>query len=169
MMVLTIITLLISFLLQGIMSNLLNYNINNPSWFITVYTLITLLILAPYFENTKKRILIIIIVGLLIDMVYTNTGIISIFTFIATYYFSKLFHFFFPYNLLTINISNLICIFIYNILTFILLFILNYDRYSFMTLLKALSHSILMTIIFTSIMYTLIETITNKFELKEIK
>ena len=169
MIILSIITLIFSFLLQGIMSNFTSQNLNNPTWFITIYPLINLLILIPFIESDRKKIIIIIIIGLLIDIIYTNIPFLSVFLFIIAYYISKTFHFFFPYNLLTINISNLIAILIYHIITFITLTLLIYDNYGLHILLKVLSHSIIMTIIYSSIIYLLVDAITKKLNLKDIK
>ncbi len=169
MMLLSIITLIISFLLQGISSNYLGFSLEHMSWLLTIYPLVNLLILVPYFENKKKYFTLMIIFGIIIDITYTNTIILNTSVFILAYYFSKFFHFFFPYNLFTINISNILSIFLYHITCFIFLIIVNYDSYTFMTLLKILSHSILMTIMYSSIIYLLIRYINQKFDLKEIK
>ena len=169
MIILSIITLTISFLLQGIISNYLGYNLNNLSWLITIYPLINLLILVPHFENSKKKIALIAIIGLLTDMFYTKTGVLNVFLFLTIYYFSKSFHSFFPYNLLTINISNILSITLYHLITFIFLTLLKYNNYGLIILLKILSHSIIMTIIYSSIIYLIIDYIIKKLNLKEIK
>ena len=169
MIALSIIVLLISLLIQGIMSNYLGYTYLDLSIFSTMYVLIALLILNPYFENKKKYFLILIIFGLVMDIVYTNTFILNVCLFIIVYYFSKSFHFFFPYNWITISVSNLLSIFLYHIISFLFLNILKYDVYTFSNLLKILSHSILMTIIYTNIIYTIVVFVKQKFQLKEVK
>ena len=169
MMILAIVTLLFSFLVQGIISNYIGYSINHLSWFLTIYPLINLLILIPYFQEQKKNLLLVIVFGLFMDIVYTNTFILNACLFTLIYYFSKCFHFFFPYNLFTVNISNLLSIFLYHIISFLFLLLLRYDHYSFMVLVKMLTHSVVMTIIYTSIMYLLIHFIYDKLDLKEIK
>ena len=169
MIIVSIITLLISSLLQGMVSNYIGYSFNKLSWLITIYPLINILILTPYFENKGKHIILIIIFGLLTDIVYGNTLILNTSIFLACYFVSKSFHTFLPYNLLTINISNILNIFLYHIINFLLLIILKYDNYTWKILLKLMTHSIIMTIIYSSILYLLIEFIYKKFELKEVK
>lgn len=169
MIIVALINLIISCVFQGTISNFLGYTYSSLSLFSTIYPLITLLILNPYFENKRKYLLLLIIFGLITDVAYTNTLLLNITLFIIAYYFSKLFHFFFPYNLFTINISNVLSIMIYHIITFILLVILNYDYYSLSVLSKILSHSILMTIIYTSITYILVRFTYKRLELKEVK
>lgn len=169
MMIISVIILLISTFIQGIASNYLGYSYNNLSIFSTVYVLIALLILNPYFENKKKYFTLLIVFGLIIDITYANTSILNTCLFIICYYLSKNFHFFFPYNWLTVSISNLICVFTYHIISFLFLNILKYDTYTFSNLLKILSHSILMTIIYSNIIYIITSFVNKKFQIKEVK
>ncbi len=169
MIIVSIITLIFSYLVQGIISNYLGYTYANLSIFSTIYVLISLLVIRPYFENEKKYLLLLIIFGLLMDITYTSTFILNICFFITVYYFSKAFHFFFPYNFFTINISSLLSIFIYHILSFLFLLILKYDSYSIQMLLKILTHSVIMTLLYTSFLYFITTFIQKKLELKEVK
>lgn len=169
MIIISIITLILSTIIQGIMSNYLGYTYLDLSMFSTLYILVTLLVLNPYFENKKKYLIILIIFGLIMDIVYANTFILNTCLFLIAYYISRSFHFFFPYNWLTMSISNLLCVFAYHIISFLFLSILNYDSYTFLTLLKILSHSILMTIIYTNIIYAFLVLLKQKFQLREVK
>ncbi len=169
MIIISIISLIFSFLIQGISSNYLSSGLRNLSLFLTIYPIINLLILTPHFENNKKILLLVIVTGILVDTIYTNTFMLNACIFLAVFYVAKYFHFFFPYNLLTINISSLISIMLYHIINFLFLSIIRYDNYSIQILLSILSHSILMTIIYTSILYLIIEWLVNKLELKEVK
>lgn len=169
MMLTSIIILILSLLIQGTASNYLGYTYANLSIFSTIYVLIALLILNPYFENKKKYFLLLTIFGLIIDITYTHTFLFNVCLFIMCYYISKCFHFFFPYNLVTISVSNTISIFAYHIVSFVILTILKYDAYSISNLSKILGNSILMTIIYSNILYILITLIMKKLELKEVK
>lgn len=169
MMLTSIITLLISTFIQVTISNYLGYTYNNLSIFSTIYILIAILILRPYFENKKKYFTLLIIFSLIIDITYTNTLFLNTFLFIICYYISKIFHSFFPYNWLTISVSNLICITIYHTLTYLFLTILKYGIYQVSNLTKILSHSILMTIMYSIIVHVALSFVTKKLQLKEVK
>lgn len=169
MILVSIITLTLSVIIQSITSNYIGYTHTSLSIFSTIYILISLLILNPYFENKKKYFILLIIFGLLTDLLYTNTTIFNTILFIACYFISKVFHFIFPYNWLTISVSNLICISFYHIISFIFLNILKYDVFSISNLSKILYSSIIMTFIFSIIIYLGLEFITKRFNLKEIK
>lgn len=169
MMILTVISLIFSCFIQGIVSNYLGYTYSTLSIFSTVYVLITLLVFYPYFENDKKYLILLIIFGLIVDIVYANTLIFNTCLFVVVYFFSKTFHHFFPYNFFTINLSNLLGILIYHILSFSFLYILGYDAYQISMLFKILSHSILMTVFYTSFLYGIINFIQKKLSLREVK
>ena len=169
MMLLAIIITTISTLIQGTISNYIGYTHQNLSLFFTLYVLICLLIIQPYFDNKKKYFSLLIIFGLVIDITYTDTLFLNTSLFIIGYYFSKAFHFFFPYNLFTINISNLLSIFLYHIISFLFLSISQYDNYSIEVLLKVLSHSIIMTGIYTTILYCTVLFIKEKLRLENVK
>lgn len=169
MMVVSIISLVISCIVQSIFSNYLGYTYLELSIFSTLYVLINLLVLKPYFENEKKYLLLVVIFGFIMGICYTDAVIFNVFLFVFTCYFTKVFHFFFPYNLLTINISCVLSICLYHIVTFIFLFLLKYDYYTIYMLLEVLTHSILMTFVYTSLIYCLLSFLSRKLDLREIK
>ena len=168
-MIYIIIHVIISFLLDGLLSNHIDTNIINPSYFLTIYTLVSLTIIYNYFENDKKYLYILIIVGILFDIVYTNTLLLNVFIFLVIYLFIKSINYYIPNNLFTINIKSLIAITIYHILTYILLLMANYYHYSLKFLGIILSRSIIMTIIYTSISYLIFKKIFFKKYDKKIK
>ncbi len=169
MLITSIISLIISTMIQGTTSNILNYLISNLSILYTSYILINLIIIMPYFENKNKYIIILIIFGLIIDIAYTNTFILNTVIFIALYLLNKIYFKILPYNLFTINISSLLSVIMYHIISFTILSAINYDNYNIIMLLKVISHSILMTIIYTTILYLIINYIYKKFELRNVK
>lgn len=169
MMIFSIVLLVVSFFLQGIMPSTIGYTNSFLSMFSTIYILITLLLIYPNFENQNKFLLLLIIFGLLVDLVYSNTLIFNTCLFYLIYKLSKTFHFLFPYNLFTINLSNLLGIYLYHIISFLSLSLLNYDNYNFIILIKSLLNSTIMTIIYSSFIYLIMFFIKQRFDLKEIK
>lgn len=169
MIIVSVISLLFSLLIQGLMSNFFEYTIDNLSIFSAVYVLINLVVLMPYFEDNKKILIILIIFGLLMDMVYSNTCIFCTCIFLVIFYFNKMLNFFFPSNLLTINIFSILSMIVYHVLTFIFLVILKFDSYGIFVLLKVIGCNIIMTIIYTTILYFLISFVYKKFDLKIVR
>jgi hypothetical protein len=169
MIIISVISLIISLFLQGLMSNFLGYTISNLSIFSTIYILVNIVVLQQYFENDKKSLILIIIFGMLFDIVYSNTFILSTCIFITLFYLNKLLSFFFPYNILTINVFSLLSVFIYHLITFIFLKILIFDSYGIINLIKILGCNIIMTLIYTTILYYIIGHIYKKFNLKIVR
>ena len=168
-MIIIIIYTIISFLLDGLLSNFISIDIINPSYFKTIYSLISLVVIYNYFENDSKYLKILIVVGFLFDIVYTNTPLLNIFLFFTIYLVIKQLNIYIPNNILTINIKSLLAITIYHMLSYLILLLVNYNNYSFELLLTILSRSIVMTIIYTTISYLLIKKIYFKFYDKKIK
>ena len=169
MMILSVVVLLFSYLFQMISSNYIGYIYHDLSFLTTIYILVALLVVRPYFENEKKYLVMLVVVGFLMGITYTNAVFLNICLFLVVYYFTKFFHFYFPYNYLTINISTLIGIFIYHIFSFLFLYMVGYDHYHVGILLEILFYSIPMTILYTTLVYFLVDAIYHRLGLREVK
>ena len=77
-MIVAVIYVIISFLLDGLVSTILPLNLTNPSIFKTIYSIVALVIIYNYFDNKQKYLKILIILGIFFDIVYTNTFILNI-------------------------------------------------------------------------------------------
>ena len=158
-MIVAIIYVIISFLLDGLMSNLLPFNLVDPSYLKTIYSVISLVIIYNYFDNKQKYLKILIVLGIFFDIVYTNTFILNIVVFLVIYIILSIVDYIIPTNIITINIKSISCIFLYHILTYITLLLANYNSYSIKLLGIILLRSIIMTIIYTSISYLIMNKI----------
>lgn len=168
-MIISIIYLVVSFLLEGIMSNIFPSTLSNISYFTTIYIIISFAIIYPYFDNDKKFFILIFIFGILFDILYTSTIFVNTFIFIIIGIVIKILYNVLPENVFMTNIISYIGIIIYHILSFIILMIIGYMDYSIILLFNIIIHSIFMTIIYTSISYFVIKFIYNKFDIKYIK
>lgn len=169
MIILSVIIFLISFLLQGLISNVHNYTIIHMSIFSAIYLLLALVVLQPYFENDKKFITILLVFGILFDITYTNTFVLNTCIFIIIFYLNKFLNFIFPYNLFTVNMFALISMIVYNVITFIFLTVFKFDSYGFLILLKIIACNIFMTVTYTTIIYYIVLWCSKKFKLKTVK
>ena len=158
-MIVAIIYVIISFLLDGLMSNLLPFNLVDPSYLKTIYSVISLVIIYNYFDNKQKYLKILIVLGIFFDIVYTNTFILNVVVFLVIYIILSIVDYIIPTNIITINIKSISCIFLYHILTYITLLLANYNSYSIKLLGIILLRSIIMTIIYTTISYLIMNKI----------
>ena len=115
MIYVSVISLFVSFLLQGLMSRVLDFNIMSLSIFWTIYVVVNIVVLQQYFEYDKKFLIIIVAFGLLMDVVYSSTALLNVFVFVIIFYLNKFLTFFLPYNLLTVNLFAVISVFVYHI------------------------------------------------------
>ena len=165
-MIISIIYLVFSFLLEGIMSNIFPSTLSNISYFTTIYIIISFAIIYPYFDNDKKFFILIFI---LFDILYTSTIFVNTFIFIIIGIVIKILYNILPGNVFMTNIISYVGIIIYHILSFIILMITGYGDYSIILLFNIIIHSIFMTIIYTSISYFTMKFMYNKFDIKYIK
>ena len=168
-MIISIIYLIISFLFDGIMSNYFPSTFSSISYFTTIYIVIAFVVIYPHFNNDKKYFILLLIFGILFDMIYTSTILINVIIFIVVGIVAKILYNIFNDNLLMTNIISFISIVVYHLLSYIILLIINYNNYSIILLLRIIGHSVITTIIYTSISYLLIKYIFNKFNIKYIK
>ena len=168
-MIISIIYLVFSFLLEGIMSNIFPSTLSNISYFTTIYIIISFAIIYPYFDNDKKFFILIFIFGILFDILYTSTIFVNTFIFIIIGIVIKILYKILPGNVFMTNIISYVGIIIYHILSFIILMITGYGDYSIILLFNIIIHSIFMTIIYTSISYFIMKFMYNKFDIKYIK
>src|SRR5574344_2135808 len=72
-MVVSIILIIISFIMDGVLTNFLPYNINSLSLFTPLLTVTILVLIYPFFYHKEKQYFIIsIILGFIYDLFYTN-------------------------------------------------------------------------------------------------
>lgn len=160
-MISVIIYIVVSFLLDGIFSNYVGINLVDPSYFRTIFTIISLVVIYEYFSNKKKYYLILCIFGMLFDIVYTNTFILNIIIFLIISFVIYRLDEYMPSNILTINIKSYTCIAIYHIVSYIILLLANYNSYSLKLLGIILGRSILMSVIYASISYFIMKRLLN--------
>ncbi len=168
-MIVSIIYIIISFILENIMSNIFVTTLNNVSTFTTIYTIIALVVIYPYFASDKKYFLLVIIFGFLFDTIYTSTILLNLTIFLVISLLIKTLNNIISDNIIMTNIISLISVATYHILTFIILNIVTSKSYSIILLGKILTHSIIMTIIYTSISYIIIKYLYSRLSIKQIK
>lgn len=168
-MIISIIYLAIALFLEMLMSNFFISTLGSSSLFITVYTIISFVIIYPYFNNDKKYFILVLVFGILFDILYTSTYFFVPLLFIILGMGIKFLYNIFPENIFMTNLISLIIITLYHILSFVILNIFSTISFSFITLFNAILGSIIMTIIYTSISYYVMSFIYDRKKVKLIK
>lgn len=168
-MIVSIVYLIVSFLLESVMTSVFPTTFGDVSYFSTIYTIIAFVVLYPYFSNEKKYYILIIIFGCLFDVLYTSTILINLVLFIVIAFVIKILNNLISDNIFMINIISIISIVVYHTLTFIILNLTTSGVYGISLLFDIVIHSIIMTIIYTSISYAIIKFIYGRLDIKQIK
>lgn len=156
----------ISFYLDGIVSNFISINTDllNP-----LLTLVTLIIIYPYFyNNEKKYYLICFLVGILYDIIYTNTLGLNAIIFLIIGFFVKKINIFISNNFINVSFISLIIIILYRVISFFILILIGYINLDFNKLLHSITSSLLLNIIYTIILYLITDNISRKKHITKI-
>ena len=168
-MIVIIIYAIISFLLDGLLSNYMSVGITDPSYFRTIFSVVALVIMLNYFDEKRKYLYVLVSLGLLFDIVYTNTFLLNTFIFYLIYFIMHKLNYLMPNNLFTISLKAYLAICLYHVLSFFILMVADYGNYQTSLLGNILLHSIISTIIYASVSYVLVKKIYFKSYSKKIK
>lgn len=158
------VVIILSFLFDGIFSNL----ITNNSLLVPFFSLVCLLILYPYFNSNNGRFVIISgIVGLFYDIIYADSIFVNTFIFIIISIFIIRMSEYANYNLLNLCVLTIISICLYRVLSYLLLCIVGYLNFNEIILMKGICNSLIINIIYCIILYFITDYIGRKFKLRK--
>lgn len=149
---------MISFFLDGILSRYILPN----SLFLPLFTIVSLVIIYPYFNNDNFRYFkFIAIIGLLYDIAYFNTLFYNFFIFIALGFIIGLINYLLSNNIYTNILMTVVSITAYRIITFLITIIFK-TSYSLSELLQSIYSSLILNIIYCLIIYVITEIYSKK-------
>ncbi len=164
-MIISIIIVIISLVLDGILSNFLPYLVNDLSLFTPLFTLVSIFIIYPFFKKKEKKYLItIFIIGVIYDLFYTNllffNGILFFIIGLLTIYSYKIYEM----NFIKLLVYIIIVISLYEVLTASILLIFNIVSITFYKVIYKISHSLILNIIYGELLYLIIKKIPVKYK-----
>lgn len=163
-MIVTVI--IVSFLLDGVLSNLISIN----SLFVPFFSLVCLLVLYPYFNgNIKNFITVSALVGLFYDIIYTDSIFVNTFAFLALSLFIVKINEYVNSNILNICNLSVIIIFIYRVFSYLILCMVGYSNFDFNTLIRGIYSSLIINVLYTAVLFKLTNYLCEKYKLKRIK
>ena len=164
-MLVSIIIILISFMIDGILTNFLPYEVGNLSLFTPLTTIVALIICYAFFYRKEKNYYILaFIVGILYDIFYTNLLFLDGFIFLIISFFITKIYKISGFNFIWILIDILISIIIYECSIALVILIFNLVPMSFNRLLYKIGHSIIFNIIYGEILYFIIKLLPKKYK-----
>ena len=160
-----IIIMILSLLLDGILTNYLSYLPNDLSLFTPSLTLISIFLIYPFYrKNIKKYLITIFILGFLYDLFYTNLFFYNAIIYLLLGYLIG-----FIYKNLEISfIRNLfylpLIIILYESINALIILIFHFVPITLDKLIYKISHTLLLNIIYAEIIYLLIKIIPKKYK-----
>ncbi len=149
---------ILSFLLDGIISN---FNLGLP-----LFTLLSLIIIYPYFRNKDENFLMTCgIIGLMYDFVYTDTLLFNFLMFIMMGICIKFIFYRLSNSLLNISLISIAYIAIYRLISYIILFLAGYMSFNMTLLFKGIYQSLIINIIYVILMYLITHYYSRKYHI----
>lgn len=162
---LPIIIIITSIILDGLLTNYLPYLVNDLTLFTPMLTLVTIFIIYPFYrKKIKKYYLIVFIIGITYDLLYTNLLFFNAILFLIIAYISRFIHKNYEVTYLRIIIYIPVLIIVYESLTALIILIFNLVPITFERLYYKITHSLLLNIIYVEIITLIINLLPNKFK-----
>ena len=156
--------IIISFILDSIISNFISLN----SLFMPLFTLMSLIIIYPYFNgNIKRYFITCFVTGLCYDLIYTDTIIIHAVLFLIIGFIIVKLNQFFSNNYLNVMVMAVICIIIYRFMAYNLLLITANVSFNVLALVKSIYQSLILNLIYIVLLFMITDQISFKFKIKK--
>ena len=161
----SLVIIVISILLDGILSNFLPYLYTNLSIFTPLLTLISIFMIYPFFKKKEKTYFIIIfIIGIIYDLLYTNLLFFNGVIFVLLGLLIKNIYKRYEITPLRLILYLIILITSYETLIGIILLIYNVVPVTFYKVFYKIINSLLLNIIYGELIYLIIKIIPKKYK-----
>ena len=159
----SIIIIIISILLDGILTNYLPYLVNDLSLFTPLLTLVSIFIICPFFRKSEKTYYILaFIIGIIYDLLYTNLLFFNGVLFLAIANISKYIYKNYEITSLRLIVYTIILITIYESMIGIILFSFQLVPITFYKVIYKIGHSLLLNIIYAELLYLVLNKILKR-------
>ena len=158
-----LIILILSFILDGILTNFLPYI--ELSLFTPLLTLVSIFLIYPFYKKTELRYFVtLIILGILYDLFYTNLLFFNAILFLINGFITKIIYKNLDINFIKLIIYIIGIIIIYELTTGLIIFIFNLVPITITKILYKITHSILLNVIYAELIYLVLKIIPKKFK-----
>ena len=156
----------ISFLLEGLVSNLVPLN---SLLFQNCFTLMSLLVLYPYFFH-KNNIYyaLAFVAGVFLDVTYMNTIFLQGLLFLSIAFLIQYLNAYISSHALNLVFLSIIIVIFYRTISYFILIVIGVKTFSFLTYAQSITSSLLLNIAYTLVLYYLMEFLKNKFNLTKV-
>lgn len=162
---LTSIILTISIILDGVLTNYLPYLVNDLSFFTPLLTVVSIFILYPLNRKKETKFFIIMfIVGIIYDLLYTNLLFLNGLLFVLITLISKIIYKNFETSYFKLIIYTILVIIVYETVYAGILLIYRIVPITLYKLIYKISHTLILNIIYTELLYFIINKLPKKYK-----
>lgn len=154
--------LIVSFLLEGVVSNFVPVN----GFFAPLFTLITLIVIYPLFDENSNYYKYAFITGLAYDLFYTDTIIFHAIVFCFMAFLITRMNLVLTDNYINVLIIIAICILIYRCFTYCLFVLVSSITFDIIALILSVLKSLLLNLIYSAIIFFVVKKIQKKYKYK---
>ncbi len=156
---------MISFFLDGILTNFLPYLPNTLSYFTPLLTIVTIFIMYPFYrKETKKYYRDMFLLGMIYDLFYTNLLFWNALLFLILAVLSKFLHKNFEINFLNLIFLVSIIIIVYECSTALIILVFQLVPITLSKLFYKILHSLLLNILYIQSLYLILKIIPEKYK-----
>ncbi len=156
------IIIVISFLLEGIVSNFVPIN----GFLAPLFTLVALIIVYPLFDEVSEYYKYAFVTGLAYDLFYTDTILFHAIIFCFMAFIITRLNLVLSDNYLNILVIMGICILIYRVVTYSLLVLVSTMAFDFMALIISVLKSLIINLIYSALLFFVVKKCQRKYKYK---
>lgn len=164
-MIISSIIIIISLILDGLLSNFLPFMVGNLSIFTPLFTVVSIMIIYPFFRKREKNkyLITLAMTGLIYDLLYTNLLFLNMIVFVILGFCTMLSHKYLDTNFIMILIKTIALIILYQALTSFYFWVFQVVPVSWNDFLYLVEHTLLINIIYAELGYILIRILPKKY------
>ncbi|MBR3210435.1 MAG: rod shape-determining protein MreD [Bacilli bacterium] len=159
------IIMILSLLLDGFLTNHLPYLVNNLSLLTPLLTLISILIIFPFYQkNHRKYFITVFILGIIYDLFYTDLIFFNAVLFLIIAWINVKVQRWTTPNALNLLLQAIGMIILYESFTGIILYAYNMVPVTIDKVFYKITHSLLLNIVYVELLYFIIKIIPKKYK-----
>lgn len=161
----SIVIIIISLLLDGLLTNYLPFLVNNLSLFTPLFTLISISIIYPFYRKKEKEYYsMVFIIGIIYDLCYTNLLFLNAIMFLIIAIVSKYIYKNFEITFFRLIVYTIIIITIYEFIIAGIIGILGLVPITIERIIYKITHSIVLNVIYVEIIYLILKLLPKKYK-----
>ena len=158
------IIMILSFLLDGILTNFLPYMNYDLSFFTPLLTVVSIFIIYPFYRKREKNYFLqMFFIGILYDLFYTNLLFLNALLFLGIAFLSKIIHKNFEITYFKLIFYIAFVVIVYESLMAFILFIFQLVPITFPKLIYKIVHSLFLNILYIEVLYLILNLLPKKY------